>query len=99
MLHTHISQNIFMIDILNDVHHGNSSLFERQLTSFKVPAHVDMLQINLSHVNFIDSTGISFFVRWLYPLSSMMKIEFKGTKEPVKRILSICKIDQFVRIR
>lgn len=99
MLHTHISQDIYTIDILYDVHHGNSNLLEGQLASFKVPPHVNKLRIDLSHVNFIDSTGISFLVRWLYPLSSQLSIEFKGTKEPVKRILAICKIDQFVRIR
>ncbi|MFJ7748198.1 STAS domain-containing protein [Peribacillus sp. NPDC097295] len=96
MLHTHINQDTFNINILNDVHYENSTYFERLLNTFQVPDNINRIQIDLSKVNFIDSTGISFLVKWLYPLSAKLDIELTGATEPVKKILSICKMDQFV---
>lgn len=96
MLHIHIDRNTFNVNILNDVHYENASYFENLLTTFQVPEHIERLQIDLSKVTFIDSTGISFLVKWLYPLSTKLDIELTGATEPVKKILSICKMDQFV---
>ena len=96
MLHIHIDQNTFNVNILNDVHYENYSYFEKTLNTFQVPEYINRIQIDLSKVNFIDSTGISFLVKWLYPLSATLDIELTGATEPVKKILSICKMDQFV---
>ncbi|MFJ7832505.1 STAS domain-containing protein [Peribacillus sp. NPDC097206] len=96
MLHVHIDQNTFNVHILSDIHYENSSYLERLLNTFQVPDNIDRLQIDLSKVKFIDSTGISFLVKWLYPLSANLEIEMTGATKPVKKILSICKIEQFV---
>ncbi|MFJ7640685.1 STAS domain-containing protein [Peribacillus sp. NPDC097224] len=96
MLHVHIDQNTFNVHILSDIHYENSSYLERLLNTFQVPDNIDRLQIDLSQVKFIDSTGISFLVKWLYPLSANLEIEMTGATKPVKKILSICKIEQFV---
>ncbi|MGE7782130.1 STAS domain-containing protein [Peribacillus sp. NPDC097264] len=96
MLHVHIDQNTFNVHILSDIHYENSSYLERLLNTFQVPDNIDRLQIDLSKVKFIDSTGISFLVKWLYPLSANLEIEMTGATKPVKKILSICKMEQFV---
>ncbi|WP_096200866.1 STAS domain-containing protein [Bacillus sp. FJAT-45350] len=56
------------------------------------------IEIDLSDVRFIDSTGVSLLIKWLHPLSKESEIIISNASEPIKNILKICKIDQFVTV-
>lgn len=91
-------EDICKVHILKDVHLENSQFLEEALETFDIPNYVKTLQVSFANVKFIDSTGISFLVKWLYPLSEKVEIEILDVTEPVKKILFICKINQFVKI-
>ncbi|MBS2772189.1 STAS domain-containing protein [Anoxybacillus rupiensis] len=62
-------------------------------------SNISRLQIDLSAVRFIDSSGVRLFISWLYPLKDRIHIEIIGASAPIKNVLSICQIDQFVDVK
>lgn len=98
MLQTKIKDDLLEIKVLRDIHFENFPQLEMELEEFKLPENIRHIIIDFSNVTFIDSTGISFLVKWLHPLKDRMTLQFNGVREPVKKILSICKIDQFVEV-
>lgn len=86
------------VKINQDVHFENARELELYLQTFAVEKEIEKLDIDLSNVQFIDSTGIGMLITWLYPLSEKHSIEIKGASVHVKRILSICRMHEFTTI-
>ncbi|MBM7647903.1 anti-anti-sigma factor [Bacillus ectoiniformans] len=53
--------------------------------------------LNLSEVEFIDSTGISLLIKWLYPYKDK-NLSAEGVSENIVTLFEICKMDQFLKI-
>jgi anti-anti-sigma factor len=98
MLQTILNENTMLVKVSTDIHFENSHQLEVDLVEFIVPNETVKMVIDFKNVGFIDSTGISYLIKWLHPLSEKIPIEIIGASEPVKKILEICKIDQFVKV-
>lgn len=98
MLHTKGNDSTLFIIVEKDIHFEHSADLEGAVKDFKIPEDTTEISIDLAKVRFIDSTGVGFLITWLHPLSQKYKIEFTGTNEHVKKILNICKLDQFATV-
>lgn len=98
MVYFNQKDNKMFIDINTDINFETSEQIEKEITKYTIPDEVEEVVIDLSNVRFIDSTGVSILIKWLHPISLSKKVSLVGSSEPIKNILKICKIDQFVAI-
>lgn len=91
-------ENKVYVNIDTDINFETAEQVEKEIANYQLPDGVEEIVINLSKVRFIDSTGVSILIKWLHPISKSLKVSFEGSTEPIKNILRICKIDQFVAI-
>lgn len=81
----------------DDIHFESSHLLEEELAGLQ-PEYYKKVIIDFSKVRFIDSSGISLLLKWIYPMTDYAEVEIVHVSEPVRNILKICKLDQFARI-
>ncbi len=80
-----------------DLNFETSRRLEEKL--FSVDISSSNLEVDFSKVHFIDSTGVSLLIKWLYPSKDKYKVTITGASEQVKNVLAICKIDQFIQVQ
>lgn len=86
-----------VVSFQQDINFETSRIMEETIQS--QPWDTPHLQIDLSAVRFIDSSGVRLLISWLYPLKDRVRIEMTGVSAPIKHILSICQLDQIVDIK
>lgn len=91
--------NCLFVSIHTDINFETGRDLEVEVKEFKVESEITTITIDLSDVRFIDSTGISLLIKWLYPLSTNCEVTISGASEPIKNILRISKIDTFVNVK
>lgn len=82
----------------NDIHFETSHQLEEELSNFDPSDDFDKVVIDFSKVRFVDSSGISLLLKWIYPMSNHARVELVHVSEPVQNIFRICKLDQFASI-
>lgn len=90
--------NRLLITIYKDINFETARDLEYEVKNFEIPEKVTFVKLDLSNVRFIDSTGVSLMIKWLFPLSKQYKISINGASEPLKNILRISKIDQIITV-
>jgi anti-sigma B factor antagonist len=91
------NNEMIVVSFQQDLNFETTRLMEEQLQRHQY--NTKELQIDFSAVRFIDSSGVSLLIKWLYPLKEKMHISIVGASLPVKNILSICKLDKFVQVK
>jgi anti-sigma B factor antagonist len=87
------------IQVSVDINFETSRKLELEIQAYEISKDVKELEIDLSCVRFIDSTGVSILIKWLHPLTKTIEVSLVGASAPIKNILHICKIDQFVQVQ
>lgn len=82
----------------NDIHFETSRQLEEELSKFSAANDFNKVVIDFTNVRFVDSSGISLLLKWIYPMSNHAKVELVHVSEPVQNIFKICKLDQFANI-
>lgn len=82
----------------NDIHFETSRLLEEELSKLESLHDYNKVVIDFSNVRFVDSSGISLLLKWIYPMSGHAQVELVHVSEPVQNIFKICKLDQFANI-
>lgn len=90
--------NKVIVNIDEDINFETAEKIEEHINKYEFPQEIEEVIVDLSKVRFIDSTGVSILIKWLHPISQQRKVSFEGSTKPIKNILKICKIDQFVVI-
>lgn len=92
------SGDVLKASFNNDIHFETSRQLEDELSKFEKTDDFNKVVIDFSNVRFVDSSGISLLLKWIYPMSNHAKVELVHVSEPVKNIFKICKLDQFANI-
>jgi len=92
------SGDVLEASFMNDIHFETSRQLEEELSNFSPAKEYNKIVIDFSNVRFVDSSGISLLLKWIYPMSSHAKVELVHVSEPVQNIFKICKLDQFAQI-
>lgn len=92
------SGDVLKASFNNDIHFETSLQLEDELSKFEKTDDFNKVVIDFSNVRFVDSSGISLLLKWIYPMSNHAKVELVHVSEPVKNIFKICKLDQFANI-
>lgn len=90
--------NQLLIIIHKDINFETVRDLEIQVKNFELPEEIASIKLDLSAVRFIDSTGVSLMIKWLFPLSKQYPVSIDGASEPLRNIFRISKIDQFVTV-
>ncbi|HHY73060.1 MAG TPA: STAS domain-containing protein [Bacillus bacterium] len=90
--------DVLNIAFTNDIHFESSHQLEEELFAYQGLDDYKWVVIDFSKVGFVDSTGISLLLKWIYPMSQHAKVELIHVSEPVQNIFKICKLDQFAQI-
>lgn len=88
-----------LITIHEDINFETARGLEQQLKNVEIRKDITFVTIDLKDVRFIDSTGVSLMIKWLFPLTKEYEVSISGASEPVKNILRISKIDQVVTVQ
>lgn len=89
---------VVYVNFHDDINFETAEEIEAHITKYSFSEDLEEVVVDLSKVRFIDSTGVSILIKWLYPISQQAEVTFQGSTEPIKNILKISKIDQFVAI-
>ncbi|WLR52927.1 STAS domain-containing protein [Bacillus tianshenii] len=86
------------ITINTDINFETTREMELILQDYDISSNITELNLDFKGVRFVDSTGVSLLIKWLHPLTNSKIVRIHNASAPIKNVLRICKLEQFVEV-